>query len=86
MNIERLQEIMGNWDGIVVFLLSSAAAIIGAFVRAEAKNQANTRDIERLERRQDIHEAKVAELDTRLVEKLSNIERIVANIQGQLSK
>lgn len=86
MNIERLREIMGNWDGIVVFLLSSAVGIIAAFVRAEAKNSANTRDIERLEKRQDLHENRLTELDTRLVEKLSNIERIVANIQGQLSK
>lgn len=84
--MEGLRAIVGQWDGVLVFFLSSAVGIIVAFVRAEAKIKTLERDVERQDKRQDDHERKLGELDDKVFDKLSNIERIVANIQGQLIK
>ena len=62
-------------------------AIVGHIAwlsRLESKNNTNQRDIDRLDKRQDTHESKLTELDNKVMDKLSNIEKLVAEIIGSL--
>lgn len=70
----------------LVALVIALISFIGWLSRLESKTNSNGRDIEKQERRLDNHDGKISELDDRLMDKLSRIEQIVANIQGQLSK
>lgn len=70
-------------SGIVAFG-TSVIAFIAWLSRLESKGSSNSRDIERLQERQDLHENKMGELDLRVMEKLSRIEQMVAKIEGKL--
>lgn len=72
-------------DSGIVALIIAVVGLIAWFTRLESKGGTNYRDIEKLEKRQDEHEKRLSELDNRLMDKLSNIERLVAKIEGQLS-
>jgi len=61
-------------------------SLVAWAVRLEAKTSTNTRDNWKLEKRLDRMELRHEELDSKVMEKLSKIETIVANIQGQLIK
>lgn len=85
-------------SGVDVDIVAGLVAIvllIAWFTRLEAMSKSNTRDIELDRIRLDKFEAKVwecirdiqdkhAALDTRVMDKLSNIERLVAKIEGKL--
>jgi len=76
-------------DGWVI-LGVSVVGMIAWFSRLESLSKTNARDIMRLEKRQDHSEAKVVEIDGRVMEKLTTIERLLterlAKIEGKLSK
>lgn len=73
-------------DSGLVAIVGFAISFIAWLTRLESKNQSNTRDLERIERRQDSHEGQMNELDLRMMEKLSRIEQIVAKIEGTLDR
>lgn len=82
----------------IVGLLIAVVLVIVWLVRLEAKSNQNaldigefkTRTIPKLEERIGIAENKTENLDTRVMDKLSNIERILterlAKIEGKLSQ
>ncbi len=59
--------------------------VIAWFTRLESLGIANRKELERQDRRQEGHEAKLEALDNRVMDKLSKIENIVANIQGRMT-
>lgn len=81
-------------------IVAFGVAVVGFITwlsRLESKGGSNERDIARLEKssiaeaakieaRFEMIEKKHYELDNRVMDKLSNIERLVAKIEGQLSK
>lgn len=91
-----LDKLLENQEGIVSLLVAVATFIAG-YSRLESKTGTNTRDIERnssdiddlaekFESRLEQIERKHVELDNRVMEKLLNIERLVARIEGSLSR
>lgn len=84
-------------DSGIVGLGIAIIGIIAGYSRLESRTGTNSRDIERnelarvemkkeLDSRLALMETKHHELDNRVMDKLSNIEKIVANIQGKLDK
>ncbi len=70
-------------------LVPASLAIIGFIVwlaRLESKNSSCTKDLDRVERRQDNHEHEMGQLDLRMMDKLSKIEQMVAKIEGSLDR
>lgn len=68
-----------------VYLIVCLVGIVVWFTRLESKNSTNSRDIEKLERRQDLHETKLTDLDSKVMDKLSKIESMVSKIEGRLT-
>ncbi len=84
-------------DSGFVALGIAVISFIAWLSRLEAKTGGNARDIEKQDRAQEIYrremddrlhniEKRHYELDNRVMDKLSNIERLVAKIEGTLSK
>ena len=73
-------------DGGTAALILAGIGAIAGYSELRFKTATNTRDIEKLENRMEGIEKKHDALDTRVMEKLSNIERMVANLQGKLEK
>lgn len=70
-------------------LVSLGIALVGTivwFTRLESKGAQNASDIEKGDKRHEALEHKVELLDNRMMEKLSNIEKILAKIEGKLEK
>jgi len=76
---------MPQLDAGLVAIIGMFISLVAWATRLEAKNNMNADNIARQDKRQDAHEEKLSELDGRVFEKLSVIERMVATIEGRLS-
>jgi hypothetical protein len=87
---------MPQLDSGVVVLALALISFIAWLSRLESKSGSNADNIKRLERESELETAKVnariivqeeklQQLDNRVMDKLSNIEKIVAKIEGTLS-
>jgi hypothetical protein len=81
--------ITGGWPQVDSGLVALGIAIVTFIAwlsRLESKTSMNSRDLLKLEGRINHADKKTEDLDTRVMDKLSRIEQIVATIQGQLSR
>lgn len=70
-------------DGLVTIVLSFIG-VVAWFTRVESRLGTASRDVDRLETRVTLHEARLTELDNRVMEKLLKIETMVAKLIGRL--
>lgn len=83
-----VSQIASNWLGVIVLFIAG----LGVFFRLEAKVKTVERDLnrlyswrdEQLEARLKSIEDRHINLDNRVMEKLSDIEKMVARIEGKL--
>lgn len=75
---EKLDAVVAGGVAIISFIVW--------LVRLESKSNSSSENLKRVEARLEQHADKIANLDEKVMDKLSHIEMIVANIQGQLSK
>lgn len=88
---------MPQVDAGLVAVAVSVVGVIAGYAELKFKTGMNTDNIKEIKKEKLLNDNKVdsrfliieerhAALDTRVMDKLSNIEKIVANIQGQLNK
>lgn len=77
-------------DGGLIALGIAVVSTIAWLSRLESKGSVNSRDIDKLETRMGALEKKTEDLDNRIFDRLSNIEKILterlAKIEGKLSQ
>lgn len=78
---------MNEWpqinSGFVTLVIATIGFVV-AYAKLDSRTSTNARDIDRLDQRQKEAERKHDQLDTRVMQKLEDIQKIVSNIQGQM--